>query len=403
MIAIPKLCRTNFVPHRATSCSDKPTDGAMAQVHPADVSGGKGAAVAPALDEEAPTAAEPSKLSGLSAKQVELKTSERSRTLAVLLMLAFAFVDCLGTVLFAPAGGALCQRAKGGPSEQLGNMLLLPTGALETDELKGLIPAEIILVHKELDAEIPCSGANPKLDAHMVYPLAPWGTCTKAAGDATTSKEDACADGTWTPNPEMPCLLREAHTPASAKELAWSRQGNPKAFKTVPFGFSMSMNVVIVAGQLSEAAGGLVWGIASDKVGVKICSLLCLLGGIGGYTLMYLAGVSWGSYWAFIAGNVVNGLFSGSMTLVNSYILKVVSNPADLEKWLGVLYSFSAVGAGLGALILMPFISGRGENVFNAAWIGIGASALIFVLIAGTHTHTHTHTCTPVYMCAVID
>ena len=47
----------------------------MAQVHPADLSGGKGAAAAPALDEEAPTAAEPSKLSDLSAKQVELKTS----------------------------------------------------------------------------------------------------------------------------------------------------------------------------------------------------------------------------------------------------------------------------------------------------------------------------------------
>ena len=184
-------------------------DGAMAQVHPADASGGKGAAAASALDEEAPTAAEPSKLSGLSAKQVELKTSERSRTLAVLLMLAFAFVDCLGTVLFAPAGGALCQRAQGGPSEQLGNMLLLPTGALETDELKGLIPAEIILVHKELDAEIPCSGANPKLDAHIVS-LAPWGTCTKAAATPQRRKKTPVrmAPGHQTPKCPACCARR---------------------------------------------------------------------------------------------------------------------------------------------------------------------------------------------------
>merc|ERR1711871_986430 len=39
------------------------------------------------------------------------------------------------------------------------------------------------------------------------------------------------------------------------------------------------------------------------------------------------------------------------------------------------------VGAGLGALLLMPFIDGNGENVFNAAWVGIIGSLFFFVLV----------------------
>ena len=345
-----------------------------AQVHPHGKEGQE-------TDEESPEQPQSSeKLSGLNAGQIELKASKQMRMICAGIMLAFSFVDLLGSVLFMPGLGALCQRAEGGPSASMGIALLLPSGALETEDMKGLVPPELVLLHKELDAPIPCSGGALEIDADMVYPVAPWGMCTTAAGEATPSKADGCTS-TWTADPGQPCLLREVHTPASAAHLAWSRIGNPRAFEKVPFRFSTAMNFLLVAEGVFTGLGGMLWGRLADmNMPIKILSQINIVGVLSAYVVMFLAGVHWNSFWGFAAGYALNGLFTGVGVLAPLYIRKAFP-PEEGQVWHAALMLNSMVGLGVGTLILMPFISGRGENVFNAAWVGIAGSSVVLVLI----------------------
>ena len=347
------------------------------QVHPEGWTGKEGQ-----KDEEAPPPSQESHLSGLTAAQIELKTSNRMRTISAVIMLLFCFVDLLGGILFMPTFGALCQRAKNGPTTALGQMLLYPTGALETEELAPFVSPELLLAHKELDAPIPCSGAPPEMDTGMVYPLPPWGMCMTAAGKATPSKEDGCMalPFSWTADPAQLCLLREAHTLVSAERLAWSRTGNPKAFRTVPFGFSTSMNMILV---LTAVFGGvmmLLWGRVADVMPLKILCHINLFGTLGAYVLMYVSGNYWNSFWGFTAGIVLNGCFSGVNIFAPTYFKKAFP-PEEGQFWVGILTVNQLAGAGVGALIMMPFAAGRGENVFNAAWIGIAGTILVWILL----------------------
>ena len=333
------------------------------------------------VDAEAPAAPQPVKLSGLTAAQIELKASKRTRTICALILLGFCFVDVLGSVLFMPTFGALCQRARGGPTMALGQMLLLPTGALETEELAALVPAELVLVHKELDAPIPCSGGAVQTDEGMVYPVPPWGKCTTAAGEATPSKEDSCMQpSSWTADPAQPCLLREAHTTASAEQLAWSRTGNPRAFKTTPFGFSTSMNMIMV---LQAVLGGMcafLWGKLSDMMPMKPLAQINLVGTLCAYVLMYVSGTYLNSFWGFTVGIVCNACFSGVNVFTPIYFKKAFP-PDEGELWFGVLTAIGMSAVGIGSLIMMPFSAGRGENCFNAAWVGIAGTILVWILV----------------------
>jgi MFS family permease len=347
------------------------------QVHPDGRTGKEGL-----KDEEAPPPSQESHLSGLTAAQIELKTSSRTRTISAAIMLSFCFFDLLGAILFMPTFGALAQRAKNGPTTALGQMLLYPTGALETEELAPFVSPELLLVHKELDALIPCSGAPPEMDTDMVYPLPPWGMCTTAAGEATPSKEDGCmAPSSWSadPAPQL-CLLREAHTPASAEQLAWSRTGNPKAFRTTPFGFSTSMNMILVLQSILGGGSMMLWGRVADVMPLKILCHINLMGTLCAYVLMYVAGNYWNSFWGFTAGIVLNGCCGGVGVFAPLYFKKVFP-PEEGQFWFGMMTFISMAGGGVGALIMMPFAAGRGENVFNAAWIGIAGTSLVWILL----------------------
>jgi len=44
------------------------------------------------------------------------------------------------------------------------------------------------------------------------------------------------------------------------------------------------------------------------------------------------------------------------------------------------------LGAGVGALVLMPFTTGNAENLFSAAWVGVGGTAIAFFLVLFTVT-----------------
>ena len=333
------------------------------------------------VDAEAPAAPQPAKLSGLTAAQIELKVSNRTRTICAVILLGFGFVDMLGAVLFMPTFGALCARARGGPTSALGQLLLLPTGALETEELAPLVPAELLLAHKELDTPIPCSGGALQTDAGMIYPLPPWGMCTTADGVATPSKEDGCMKpSSWTADLAQPCLLREAHTPASAEQLAWSRTGNPKAFRTTPFGFSTSMNMIMILQNVFGGGSALLWGRLADMMPMKILCHINLVGTLCAYVLMYVSGMYWNSFWGFTLGLVLNSCCGGVGVFTPLYFKKAF--PADEGQfWFGIMQTNAMTGIGMGALIMMPFAAGRGENVFNAAWVGIAGTILIWILV----------------------
>lgn len=106
--------------------------------------------------------------------------------------------------------------------------------------------------------------------------------------------------------------------------------GGPNAEKGTwdgrpPFGFSLSMNFGLSMGQIGAAFGALVFGRMSDKFGCKLPIQICTLSGIGGYLIMYAAGIWVKSYWLFIIGLVWNNFFGNTMTVAIIYFNQVRS------------------------------------------------------------------------------
>eukprot|EP01043_Picozoa_sp_COSAG02_P063687 COSAG02_NODE_9097_length_2332_cov_2.069413_1_plen_361_part_10 len=317
------------------------------------------------------------KLSGLSSAQIKLRTSKNYKGIVMTVMLLFNLIDILGTILFMPAGGILCQRAEGGPTDSMAKVLKLPTALNAELATMGASPA-LILLHQDLSATIPC--ASPVHDGIEYRPLPNKPDCSDAVSDDQAACE--AAGEVWNESPEN-CELRDLYIRGDldAEFLAWDTLGMPKAFpRDLPFGFSTAMNILVMVGSLSGGVGGAAWGFISDKVGIKICAQICLVGGTCGYLIMYLAGVEWNSFWWYAVGQIVNGLFSGSGVLVPTFITKLFP-PEEAAKYQGMVMLNMMVGAGLGALLLMPFIAGRGENVFNAAWVGIIGSIVFLIAV----------------------
>ncbi len=319
----------------------------------------------------------PAKLSGLSSAQIKLRTSKNYKGIVMTVMLLFNLVDILGTILFMPAGGILCQRAEGGPTDSMAKVLKLPTALNGELPSMGASPA-LVLLHQDLSATLPC--ASPVHDGIEYAPLPNKPDCSDTVSDNQADCE--AAGEVWNPSPEL-CELRDLYIRGDldAEFLAWDTLGMPKAFpRDLPFGFSTAMNILVMVGSLSGGVGGAAWGFISDKFGIKICAQICLIGGTCGYLIMYLAGVEWNSFWWYAVGQIVNGLFSGSGVLVPTFITKLFP-PEEAAKYQGMVMLNMMVGAGLGALLLMPFIAGRGENVFNAAWVGIIGSVIFLIAV----------------------
>jgi len=265
--------------------------------------------------------------------ELQAKTIGTKRKIVIGVVLTFSLIDVLGTVLFAPAGPILCQQASGGPIDSYAELLATPPEAEVDFDAYGLND-----LFKDTYAD---------LDRIAIK-------------DFNKSRSELTAD--------------------NLRTIAIEYLGNPRAFGDVPAAFSTSVNILVVAGSLSTGVGGLVWGYAADNFSQKGCMLLCCFGGLLGYVTMYLSGMVWSSYWLYMVGQLINGFFSGAMVINNSYFIRLLGKE-DAEGPNGAIMGMSLVGGAFGALILMPFIGGRGENVFLAGWVGIAGTVLVTVAI----------------------
>ena len=188
--------------------------------------------------------------------QLRLQTDKRWRQITVVVLLSFAFVDTLGTVLFLPAGGILCQLAEGGPMEGYALLMRMPN----TTDFEAIGASQSFIdLFDETDEEYRLTAPIDNLTYYV-----------------------------------------------------WENLGMPKAFKSNPAKFSTAMNLLNVNGAISGAIGSAFWGWFSDRFGRKIGILICHVGGAAGYVLMYVSGVHLNSYWGYFFGLMLNGLFSGA-------------------------------------------------------------------------------------------
>merc|ERR1719502_221515 len=135
--------------------------------------------------------------------------------------------------------------------------------------------------------------------------------------------------------------------------------------------------------QYFSAAGSLIAGNVVDRIGAKTPILICLFMGIGGYMLIYAAGIWLRSYWVFAIGLWVNSLFGVVTDIAGTYMGQLFAdNPSERDQWVGAISAVAILGATIGAFIVMPFAQGNGEYIFNAIWLSIGLTALAIVLVA---------------------
>jgi MFS family permease len=175
-------------------------------------------------------------------------------------------------------------------------------------------------------------------------------------------------------------LYNATTTMDDVKMYVWDHLGMPKAFKQNPTKYSTAMNLLNVNAALSGAAGAAFWGVFSDKFGRKPAMLACHVGGLAGYITMYLAGTVVNSYWLYFAGLMLNGLFSGAYVIVMSFFLNLLPKEEQAAP-VGLLMMMAMLGAALGTLVLMPFITGRAAQLFDAAYIGIAGTVVSFFLV----------------------
>lgn len=280
-------------------------------------------------DEEEALKGKDANLLGWSGRQVRFQSSKHYKKMVIASLMLFAFIDVLGTCLFMPLGPVLCQQGEGGPIDTYAELLLAPPGTIDFDKY------------------------GMKDDFKNLY------------------------GQLWPPTGVQPGLTT---TIPQARALAIANLGNPKAFKSVPTKFSTSVQILVVSGGISGGFGAAFWGWISDRVGRKICMIICHGGGLLGYLVMYFSGQYWNSFWGYACGQILNGLFSGAFTIVNAYFSTWLSKE-EAEGPNGALMGMSILGGGVGALVLMPFIEGRGENCFLASWIGIIGTIVSCILV----------------------
>mmetsp|Transcript_2135 Transcript_2135/g.4971 ORF Transcript_2135/g.4971 Transcript_2135/m.4971 type:complete len:871 (-) Transcript_2135:475-3087(-) len=298
----------------------------------ADAATGSGPATASAAPEEQHI------IKPLTPAQVAMQTDAAKRGFVVKVLILVCFVDTFTMVLFMPAINILTQRAEGGPIEVYAGLLSHATA------------------------------------------LGPGRAAREAVWDAGDMGELGLSDAFK--NLFLTYDSAVYDSAAKLKDLAFAELGMPKAFAAgeVPFKYSTSSNFLAVVIAVTSAIGQAAWGNLSDKYGRMGGLHAAHLGAVLAFIVIYLSGVEWGSYWGFAAGIALKGLSSSTLTVVNGYIRDIMSDE-ESQSWLEALMGVNFLGGATAALVLMPFVEGRGDKVFDVAWVAFGSVAFSYALL----------------------
>jgi MFS family permease len=91
-------------------------------------------------------------------------------------------------------------------------------------------------------------------------------------------------------------------------------------------------------------------GPLSDKLGRKPLILVGLYGGAFGYFLMFCAAQA-SNYWYFVGAMAVNGLFSGTKSVMFSYLADTAATLAEFQKRQPIMGTFMLMGGSGGGLV----------------------------------------------------
>ena len=155
---------------------------------------------------------------------------------------------------------------------------------------------------------------------------------------------------------------------------------HPDAFPTVPLDFSLAVNVITSSLVLGGVFSSLTMGPMSDKLGRKPLILIGLLGGALGYFLMFFAGQVLQSYELFVCAMFINGLFSGTKSVMTAYLADVYA-PEEFQQKQPILGLCMLVGGSSGGIFGGIVISATGR-LWMAAWGGVIASIAFAAAIA---------------------
>ena len=168
------------------------------------------------------------------------------------------------------------------------------------------------------------------------------------------------------------------------------------AFLSVPISFSLAVNCIGSSLVLGGVFSSLAMGPSSDKFGRKPLILVGLLGGAVGYLFMYIAAALLHSYVLFVGAMFVNGLFSGTKSVMMSYFADVYS-PEEFGAKQPIFGMFALTGGTAGGIFGGIFIAATG-SLWLAAWVGIIASvgfAIAVGIMMPSEGKTSTTTTTP--------
>lgn len=163
------------------------------------------------------------------------------------------------------------------------------------------------------------------------------------------------------------------------------------AFPDVPLSFSLAVNSISSAMVLGGVFSSLSMGPLSDRLGRKPLIITGLLGGAFGYLLMYIAGAVFNSYIFFVAAMFINGLFSGTKSVMMSYFADVYT-PEEFGSKQPLFGMFVLTGGTAGGLF-GGIIIGASGHLWSAAWLGVIASVAfagaIFLVMPEDSKHKH--------------
>jgi len=151
------------------------------------------------------------------------------------------------------------------------------------------------------------------------------------------------------------------------------------AFEHVPFSFSLAVNVITSAMVLGGVFSSLSMGPASDRFGRKPLIIIGLLGGALGYFLMWLGAGVMKDFWFFITAMFVNGLFSGTKSVMMAYLADVYTPEEFGQKQ--PLFGMCILTGGSAGGILGGIVIAATGKLFVAAWVGVIASVFFAGLV----------------------